>query len=367
MPDEKKTRHELVLPAKERVSKQAASFAEVWPAHRTPDGPVRRLPIGSEPQPDGGVNFRVWAPRCREIVLEFEAASEGPASLQPEPNGYFSLTVPTAKAGMRYRFRLDRGETSLPDPASRYQPEGPHGPSEIVAPSAFGWTDREWRGLRREQLIIYELHVGTFTQEGTWQAAAREIAQLAALGITCLEIMPVAEFSGRFGWGYDGVSLFAPTRLYGPPDDFRRFVDRAHEFSMAVILDVVYNHLGPDGNYLTSFSGSYFTDRYRNDWGDAINFDGPDAGPVREFFLANAGYWIEEYHLDGLRLDATQQIFDRSEDHVLAALVRQVRASARGRHTFVVGENEAAACPAYASTRARWFWSGCVMERRLSS
>ena len=152
--------------------------------------------------------------------------------------------------------------------------------------------------------------------------------------------MPVADFPGRFGWGYDGVDLFAPTRLYGRPMDFRRFVDRAHALGIAVILDVVYNHFGPDGNYLNLFSAAYFTDRYDNEWGDAINFDGPDAGPVREFFLANAGYWIDEYHLDGLRLDATQQIFDRSDDHIIAAIVRQVRPAGRGRTIFVVGENE---------------------------
>ena len=178
-----------------------------------------------------------------------------------------------------------------------------------------------WRGLAREHLVIYEMHVGTFTSEGSWEAASRELPALAELGITCLEIMPVAEFAGRFGWGYDGVDLFAPTRLYGRPDDFRHFVDRAHALGIAVILDVVYNHIGPDGNYLKSFSAAYFTDRYENEWGEAINFDGPDAAPTREFFIANAGYWIDEYHLDGLRLDATQAIFDRSEDHILAAIV----------------------------------------------
>ena len=168
--------------------------------------------------------------------------------------------------------------------------------------------DRQcWRGRTREQLVIYEMHVGTFTPDGSWEAAARELPALAELGITCLEIMPVAEFPGRFGWGYDGVNLFAPTRLYGRPMDFRRFVDRAHALGIAVILDVVYNHFGPDGNYLKSFSAAYFTDRYDNEWGEAINFDGPDSGPAREFFVANAGYWIDEYHLDGLRLDATQQ------------------------------------------------------------
>ena len=290
------------------------------------------------------MDFRVWAPRAREVVLEFETvggvAAAGSAPLLREPDGYFSLTLPTAKAGMRYRFRLDRGEMALPDPASRYQPAGPHGPSEIVDPDAFVWSDAAWRGQRREQLVIYEMHVGTYTPEGTWDAAARELPSLACLGITCLEIMPIADFAGAFGWGYDGVNLFAPTRLYGRPDDFRGFIDRAHALGIAVILDVVYNHLGPNGNYLRFFSESYFTRRYENEWGEAINFDGPDAGPVREFFLTNAGYWIEEYHLDGLRLDATQQIFDRSDDNIIAAIVRRVRTAARDRLSFVVGENE---------------------------
>jgi maltooligosyltrehalose trehalohydrolase len=301
-------------------------------------GPVRRLPIGAEPLSDGGVHFRVWAPRCREVAVEIE--SLGSAELQAEADGYFSLRSLSAKAGMRYRFRLDPCEAALPDPASRFQPEGPHGPSEIVDPGDFAWNDQMWRGRTREQLVIYEMHVGTFTPEGSWAAAARELPVLAELGITCLEIMPMAEFAGRFGWGYDGVDLFAPTRLYGRPDDFRHFVDRAHALGIAVILDVVYNHVGPDGNHLKSFSAAYFTDRYDNEWGEAINFDGPDSGPTREFFIANAGYWIDEYHLDGLRLDATQQIFDRSDDHIIAAIVRQVRSAGRGRTTFVVGENE---------------------------
>ncbi len=302
------------------------------------NAPVRRLPVGAEPQPDGGVHFRLWAPRCREVAVEIEGFE--PTVMDAESGGYFSCRVQSAQIGMRYRFRLDRGDRALPDPASRFQPEGPHGPSVIVAPDGFAWNDRSWRGTPREQLVIYELHIGTFTNEGSWQAAARELPALAELGITCIEIMPVAEFCGRFGWGYDGVNLFAPTRLYGPPDDFRRFVDRAHGLGIAVILDVVYNHLGPDGNYLSAFSAAYFTDRYANEWGEAINFDGPDAGPVREFFLANAGYWIDEYHLDGLRLDATQQIFDQSEDHILAAIVRQVRQAAAERISFVIGENE---------------------------
>jgi maltooligosyltrehalose trehalohydrolase len=178
---------------------------------------------------------------------------------------------------MRYRFRPHNSDQAYPDPASHFQPEGPHGPSEIIDPSVFRWTDAEWRGRRRDQLVIYEMHIGTFTPQGNWQAAQRELQVLAELGVTCLELMPVADFPGSFGWGYDGVDLFAPTRLYGRPDDFRAFVDRAHALGLGVILDVVYNHLGPDGNYLKCFSESYFTDRYKNEWGEAVNFDGPDS------------------------------------------------------------------------------------------
>jgi maltooligosyltrehalose trehalohydrolase len=324
-----KERQELATPPKPSVLKHLVSPKAA---------PVRPLPIGAEPQSDGGVHFRVWAPRCHEVVVEIEGLE--PAALQPETDGYFSLRSLPARAGMRYRLRPDQGEAALPDPASRFQPEGPHGPSEIVDPRAFVWTDEAWHGRVREQLVIYEMHVGTFTPEGNWEGALRELPALAELGITCLEIMPVAEFPGRFGWGYDGVNLFAPTRLYGRPANFRRFVDRAHALGIAVILDVVYNHFGPDGNYLKLFSPAYFTDRHDNDWGEAINFDGLGSGPVREFFVANARCWIDEYHLDGLRLDATQAIFDQSEDHIIAAVARQVRSAGRGRVTFVVGENE---------------------------
>jgi maltooligosyltrehalose trehalohydrolase len=302
------------------------------------DLPARRLPVGAEPQPDGGVHFRVWAPACDKVAVDFEV--HGAEPLTPESGGYYSARIDRARVGWRYRFRLNDDPRGVPDPASRFQPDGPHGYSEIIDPAAFIWGDSSWFGLAREQLVIYEMHVGSFTAEGSWAGAAEQLSALAELGITCVELMPVAEFPGRFGWGYDGVGLFAPTRLYGRPDDFRRFVDRAHGLSIAVILDVVYNHVGPDGNYLKSFSPDYFTGRYANEWGEAINFDGPQAGPVREFFIANAGYWIDEYHLDGLRLDATQQIFDSSADHVLSVIVRRVRKAAESRLTFVVGENE---------------------------
>jgi maltooligosyltrehalose trehalohydrolase len=260
--------------------------------------------------------------------------------LQPEEYGHFSGVIAAASAGSLYWFRLNGKDPLLPDPASRFQPQGPHGHSQVVDPAAFAWTDAAWRGVVLPGQVIYEMHIGTFTPEGTWTAATSRLPDVADVGITVLEIMPLADFPGRFGWGYDGVNLFAPTRLYGSPDDFRRFVDEAHRLGLGVILDVVYNHVGPDGNYLKNFSSDYFTDRYKNEWGEAINFDGPNAGPVREFFVANAGYWIDEYHLDGLRLDATQQIFDASPQHILADITRRVRAAARGRGTLLVAENE---------------------------
>jgi maltooligosyltrehalose trehalohydrolase len=298
----------------------------------------RRLPVGAELVGARGVHFRVWAPLASELNVEIEGLANLP--LTAEAGGYFAGAVADAQPGMRYRFRRDSDVEAMPDPVSRFQPEGPEGPSEIIDPGAFTWTDGDWHGRPREELVVYEMHIGTFTPEGSWAAAARELPALAELGITCLEIMPVAEFAGQFGWGYDGVDLFAPTRLYGRPDAFRSFVDQAHSAGLAVILDVVYNHLGPEGNYLDFYADAYFTDRYECEWGKAINFDGPDAGPSREFFLANAGYWIDEYHLDGLRLDATQALFDSSDDHILAAITRTVRAAGASRTTFIVGENE---------------------------
>jgi maltooligosyltrehalose trehalohydrolase len=297
----------------------------------------RRLPIGAELVDPSNTHIRLWAPRRQRV--EVIASNGSRATLTRDGRGYFSGTI-TAAAGVRYQFKLDDDEKLYPDPASRFQPEGPHGPSEIVDPSVFPWTDQSWSGAIREGQVIYELHIGTFTREGTWTAAARELPELARIGITMIEVMPVAEFDGCFGWGYDGVDLFAPTHRYGTPDDFRRFVDAAHAAGVSVILDVVYNHLGPSGNYLREFSTAYFTDRYENEWGDAIDYDGPDAGPVREFFVANAGYWIEEFHLDGLRLDATQSIIDRSGAHVLAEIGVRARAAAGTRPIVIVAENE---------------------------
>jgi maltooligosyltrehalose trehalohydrolase len=307
----------------------------------------RRLPIGAEVLGDGGVHFRVWASRHHRVEVVIERGPEPRAGtapqgveLTPEGQGYFSGFVASAGAGTLYRYRLDSSEELYPDPASRFQPSGPHGPSQVIDPGQFRWTDARWPGVQLQGQVLYEMHMGTFTRAGTWEAASHELQELADAGITVVEVMPVADFAGRFGWGYDGVDLFAPTRLYGTPDECRRFVDRAHAVGLGVILDVVYNHVGPDGNYLAQFSPEYFTDRYTTDWGQAINFDGQLAGPVREFFIANAGYWIDEFHFDGLRLDATQNIYDTSPDHMLAAIARRVRQAARGRSTLLIAENE---------------------------
>ena len=204
----------------------------------------------------------------------------------------------------------------------------------------YEWTDSHWPGVKLEGQVIYEMHIGSFTKEGTWTSAAEQLPHLADTGVTVVEVMPVAEFPGRFGWGYDGVQLFAPSHVYGNPDSFRGFVNRAHSLGIGVILDVVYNHLGPDGNHLPQFSSCYFSDREPTDWGAAINYDGPDSGPVREFYIANAGYWIDEFHLDGLRLDATQDIHDSSKEHILRAIGLEARRKAEPRTVIIVAENE---------------------------
>ncbi|CAN5406608.1 malto-oligosyltrehalose trehalohydrolase [soil metagenome] len=299
----------------------------------------RRYPVGAENDPlSDSVHFRVWAPdrTSVEVVLESQTLP-----LQSEDNGYFSGLIKPLKAGELYRYLLD-GEGPYPDPVSRYQPEGPHGPSMVVDPAAYVWNDGDWNGIRLKGQVIYEMHVGTFTPEGTWEAATERLPEIADVGVTCLEVLPVSEFPGEFGWGYDGVNIFAPTRLYGTPDDFRTFVDAAHALGIGVILDVVYNHLGPDGNYLGHFSKDYFAKRLKTDWGAAINFDGPNSGPVREFYLTNAAHWIDEYHLDGLRLDATQNIYDDALPlkHILTDIGRVVRTAAGTRSTIIINENE---------------------------
>ena len=282
--------------------------------------------------------FRVWAPRAREVQVELCGDEPRRVPLGPANDGYFSGRIDGIRAGQRYRYVLD-GE-SFPDPCSRFQPEGPHGPSQVVDAAAFQWHDHGWAGIGLPGLVLYELHVGTFTEEGTFAAAIGRLPHLRSLGINAIEIMPLAECPGRFNWGYDGVSWFAPSHNYGPHDAFKAFVDAAHAEGIGVVLDVVYNHLGPDGNYLLHFSPHYFASR-ATDWGEAINFDGEQSGPVRELVLENACEWVRDFHLDGLRLDATHSIFDDSTRHVLGELAAAVRTAAGGRGVVVIAENEA--------------------------
>jgi maltooligosyltrehalose trehalohydrolase len=303
----------------------------------------RRFPVGAEVRPGGGVGFRVWAPACKRVEVMIDGDGDGGGGVSPlaaQAGGYFAGEVPGIGAGARYRFRLDGGDKAYPDPASRFQPEGPHGPSEVVDAASFAWTDGGWPGVGPRGQVIYELHVGTFTAEGSYAAAARELPALADLGITVVELLPLCEFPGRFGWGYDGVDLWAPYHGYGRPDQLRAFVDRAHALGLGVVLDLVCNHLGPDGNYLKAFAREYFTDAYKTDWGEAPRFEGPEARGTRELFVEGAAHWIAEYHFDGLRLDATQNIYDRSSEHVVSELARRARAAAGARAIYITGENE---------------------------
>ncbi len=294
--------------------------------------------LGAEVLPNG-VRFRVWAPKRKSVDVVIENGNERIIPLDPEGDGYFSGFVPHLEAGPLYRYRLDE-EGKYPDPCSRFQPQGPHGPSMVIDPWAYKWGDSVWRGVDTSGQVIYEIHIGTFTREGTFDAAARELGELKRLGITLIEVMPVAEFPGRWNWGYDGVDIYAPSHVYGDAEAMKRFVDAAHKYGIGVILDVVYNHLGPDGNYLKDYSDYYFTDRYETDWGESPNFDGPKSKEVREFFISNACYWIAEFHLDGLRLDATQNIYDSSPVHIISEISQRAREVAGKRRIVIIGENE---------------------------
>ena len=278
--------------------------------------------MGARVTPDG-VRFRVWAPAARTVEVDLGSRS---VALARTDDGVWDGLVVGVGAGSRYRFELD-GQGSYPDPYSRSQPDGVHGPSEVVDPTAYAWHDAGWRGLRTGGLVIYQCHVGTATPEGTFDSLSGQLPRLKALGVTAVEPLPVAEFPGTRNWGYDGVDLFAPTRAYGGPSGLKRFIDAAHRQGLGLILDVVYNHLGPDGNYLRQFAPDYFTDRYQTPWGEAINYDGPRSGWVRRLVLDNARYWIHEYHADGLRLDATHAIHDVSPRHILRELSDCVRES----------------------------------------
>ncbi len=289
---------------------------------------------------DGGTRFRLWAPKADsiEVLLIAEESEEKAYRLQSGDNGLFTNLLPEIELGARYKYRID-GKEIFPDPASRFQPEGVHGPSQVVDARQFSWSDDSWQGIPRDDLVIYELHVGTFTPEGTYQGIIEKLPYLVDLGVTAIELMPVADFPGNRNWGYDGVSLFAPARCYGTPDDLRRLVDAAHQKGLAVLLDVVYNHIGPDGNYLGVYTPYFDSPHHRSPWGAGMNFDGEQSQMVREYFINNAIYWLHDFHFDGLRLDATHAIVDNSPQHFLAELTSRVKASGFQRRIHLIAED----------------------------
>ncbi len=299
------------------------------------------MPFGAAPLAGGGVRFRLWAPAQRAVQL----CLEGPGGdvilpMQTGPGGWFELVSDSAHAGSRYRFLLDGG-MRVPDPASRFQPEDVHGPSEVIDPRAWEWSDGGWHGRPWEESVIYELHVGAFTPLGTFAAVEGHLDYLKDLGITAVELMPVADFPGRRNWGYDGVLPFAPDSCYGRPESLKALVQAAHARGLMVLLDVVYNHFGPEGNYLHLYAPPFFTERHHTPWGAAVNFDGEGSRQVRDFFIHNALYWLEEYHFDGLRLDAVHAIVDDSVPDILEELADAVHTGPGAqRHVHLVLEND---------------------------
>lgn len=297
--------------------------------------------VGAKVLKDEGTRFRVWAPKAQKAaVLILTGKGAGTYVMQQEEKGYHSVNIPGVSDGDRYLYQLDDG-LSYPDPVSRYQPGGVHESSQVVDPQTFNWTDDGWSGIDLEQYRIYEIHVGTFTKEGTFDAAIQHLDYLVDLGITAVELMPVSQCPGNRNWGYDGVYHFAPQSSYGGPDAMKQLINACHRKGLAVILDVVYNHLGPEGNYLDQF-GHYFTDKYRTPWGRAINFDGHYSDSVLEYFLNNALYWFHEFHVDALRLDAVDWIFDMTPKHFLQRLAEEVssRREKHGMKIYLFAEND---------------------------
>lgn len=305
---------------------------------------IRRhdMPFGAQVDDDGATHFRLWAPAASRVELLLERGDQTAAhAMEPAGDGYYALRSDTVRPGDYYWYRIDGGQ-KVPDPASRHQPTDVHGPSEVIDPAAFDWRDGGWTGRPWEEAVFYETHVGTFSPAGTFAGVIERLDYLAELGVTALELMPVADFPGRRNWGYDGVLLFAPDASYGRPEDLKALVQAAHRHGLMVFLDVVYNHFGPEGNYLHLYAPQFFTDRHETPWGAGIAFDGPHSRPVRDFFIHNALYWLDEYHFDGLRLDAVHAILDDSPWHILTELAEAVRAGpGRDRQVHLVLENDA--------------------------
>lgn len=296
------------------------------------------MPFGATVQAAGDVLFRLWAPAARQVELCLDGAE--PLAMARAEGGWFELRTARAGAGSRYRYRID-GHLEVPDPASRCNPEDVHGASVVVDPLEFEWQDGNWRGRPWQDAVIYELHVGTFTGEGTFAGVKNKLGYLAELGVTALELMPIADFPGKRNWGYDGVLLFAPDSAYGTPSQLKDLIQTAHGMGLMVLLDVVYNHFGPEGNYLHAYAPQFFSTRHHTPWGAAINFDGDASRPVRDFFIANALYWLDEYRFDGLRLDAVHAICDDSRPDILMELAVAVRAGpGRERRVHLILEND---------------------------
>lgn len=306
--------------------------------------------FGARLQPDGSVRFRLWAPALTSAFLRLEDEDRRRLMVS-SGDGWFELVTPEARSGSRYRFELPDG-TAVPDPASRRQDRDVSGASIVVDPAAYHWRCPDWRGRPWHEAVIYELHVGSFSQEGSFTGVARRLPALKALGITAVELMPIAEFPGGWNWGYDGVLPYAPDASYGTPEDLKALVDTAHELGLMIFLDVVYNHFGPEGNYLHSYAPQMFTDRHHTPWGSAIDFSRP---PVRDFFAGNAAYWIEEFRFDGLRFDAVHAIIDETRPHMLEFIAATVReAAGPERHVHLILENE---------ENAAWLLDGGLGER----
>ena len=299
---------------------------------------IHRMPFGAELLPDGGVRFRLYAPAAERVFVAIRG-QERQAEMRTSGDGWHECITHEASAGTKYHFVLPDG-THVPDPVSRYQPEDVNGPSEVIAPGSYTWKDGTWAGRRWEEAVIYELHIGTFTPEGTFRAAIEKLDHLKELGVTVIEIMPVGDFSGNRGWGYDGVLWYAPDAAYGRPEDLKALVEAAHMRGIAVMLDVVYNHFGPEGNYLPKYFPNLLTERHKTSWGAAVNYDGEQSEIVRELAIQNALYWIEEFHMDGLRLDAVHAIIDESPTHLLTELADRVRALELPYAVHLVLENE---------------------------
>lgn len=298
------------------------------------------MPFGAECRVDGSVHFRLWAPKAKSVSLQLLDSQPHEHDMRRNPSGWFELCTEEAQAGSKYRFVID-DQLAVPDPASRFQSLDVRGPSEVVDPLTFSWHDADWQGRSWEEAVIYELHVGTFSQEGTYLGAERKLDYLAELGVTAIELMPLSSFPGERNWGYDGVLPYAPARCYGRPEDLKRFIEKAHARNLMVLLDVVYNHFGPEGNYLWLYAPQFFSERHHTPWGQAINFDGPNSRIVRDYFIHNALYWLEEYHFDGLRFDAVHAIVDDSCPDILIELAETVRSKFSGtRHIHLVLEND---------------------------